>query len=78
MTTDQKLTIEQAYRAMFYFLLHEYEMTKSDEIGGMLSSLSWEIWAEGSGPADPAAWSDWQNAVKKALSTDETAAPRQT
>ena len=35
----QKLTIEQAYRAMFYLLEQEYERTKADEIGGLLSCL---------------------------------------
>lgn len=70
----QKLTIEQAYRAMFYFLEREYELTKSDELGGMLGSLSWHIWKDG-GPADPAAWQDWQDAVRKAMSIDENASP---
>ena len=72
---EQKLTIEQAYRAMFYFLEHEYEITKSDELGGMLSSLSWEIWAK-AGPADPGAWEEWLEAVQKALARSENAAPR--
>ncbi|KVC23683.1 hypothetical protein WI69_02390 [Burkholderia diffusa] len=70
--SEQKLTIEQAYRAMFYLLEHEYELTRSDELGGMLSSLSWQIWEGDQGPADPAAW---QDAVQKALTTNENAAP---
>jgi hypothetical protein len=70
MMNDQKLTIEQAYRAMFYFLEQEYGRTKADEIGGLLSSLSWEI-TGGHGPADPGAWGDWQDAVKKALTVDD-------
>lgn len=74
MMNEQKLTIEQAYRAMFYFLDQEYERTKADEIGGLLSSLSWEI-TQGHGPADPAAWQDWTDAVKKALSTDDNVSP---
>ncbi|RQU97116.1 hypothetical protein DF040_03840 [Burkholderia cenocepacia] len=73
--SEQKLTIEQAYRAMFYFLEHEYELTRSDELGGILSSLSWQIWEGDQGPADPAAWQDWQDAVQKALATNENAAP---
>lgn len=82
MMSDQKLTIEQAYRAMFYFLEHEYEyeyeyeLTKSDELGGMLGSLSWQIWEGGHGPADPGAWQDWQDAVKKALAVQDNVAPR--
>lgn len=65
-----KLTIEQAYRAMFYFLENEYNITRSDEIGGMLGSLSWNIWSNG-GTGDPAAWKEWQDAVRKALATEE-------
>lgn len=60
------LTATQAYCAMFYFLEQEYERTKSDDIAGLLSSLSWEI-TGGAGPADPGAWQDWMDAVKKAL-----------
>jgi hypothetical protein len=74
MMNEPTLTIEQAYRAMFYFLEHEYELTKADELGGLLGSLSWRIWAEG-GPADPGAWQDWQEAVGKALAREENAAP---
>jgi len=75
MMTEQKLTIEQAYRAMFYFIEREYELTKSDELGGMLGSLSWQVWEGGHGPADPGAWQDWQDAVMKALSVEDSAAP---
>jgi hypothetical protein len=73
--TVEKITVEQAYRAMFYFLEHEYELTKADELGGLLGSLSWEIFA-GGGPADSAAWTDWLDAVRKALGRHEDAAPR--
>lgn len=72
---ERKLTIEQAYRAMFYFLQNEYELTKSDELGGMLGSLSWAVWDGGQGPADPSAWQDWQDAVDKALASHENSAP---
>lgn len=72
--SEQKLTVEQAYRAMFYFLEHEYDLTKADELGGMLGSLSWEI-TGGHGPADPGAWSEWLEAVQKALARTENAAP---
>ena len=73
--SEQKLTVEQAYRAMFYFLEQEYERTKMDEIGGLLSSLSWEI-TQGEGPADPGAWQDWKEAVQKALAISDNASPR--
>ncbi|WP_368931839.1 hypothetical protein [Achromobacter xylosoxidans] len=70
MMKEQVLTVEEAYRAMFYFLEGEYELTKSDELGGILGSLSWHIWTDGR-PADPAAWQDWETAVRKALSTND-------
>lgn len=63
---NKKLTLEQAFCAMFYFLEHEYILTKSDDIGAILGSLDWTIWSDSVGPADPAAWEDWLNAVKKA------------
>ncbi|MGO4153078.1 hypothetical protein [Cupriavidus sp. YAF13] len=72
--SDQYLTVEQAYRAMFYFLEHEYDLTKADEIGGLLSSLSWEI-TQRHGPADAAAWQDWRDAVRKALTISDNASP---
>lgn len=72
--SGNELTVEQAYRAMFYFLEREFELTGADEIGGLLSSLSWKIWDQG-GPADPAAWQDWLDAVDKARAAAENAAP---
>lgn len=75
MMQERILNIEQAYRAMFYFLEREYERTGADEIGGLLSSLSWEI-TQGNGPGDPGAWEDWRWAVKKALSVNDNASPK--
>ncbi len=66
MENDKILTLEQAFCAMFYFLEHEYELTKSDEIAIILSSLDWTVLSDNSGPPDPAAWDDWLEAVKKA------------
>jgi len=67
--TEQRLrlTIDQAYAAMYRFLEHEYEMTGSDEIGGLLSSLS--LLEEG-GTADPATWNDWLQAINIVLNGD--------
>ncbi|CAI2460115.1 hypothetical protein [Serratia liquefaciens] len=62
---NNMLTVEQAYKAMFYFLEHQYELTKSDEIGGLLGSMDWTIWADSSKSADPAMWEDWLAAVKR-------------
>jgi len=63
-----KLTLQEAYAAMYKYLEHEYEMTGSDEIGGMLGSMS--LLEDGS-TADPAVWSDWMQAVEKILSGDD-------
>ena len=59
-----KLNLQEAYVAMYKFLENEYEMTGSDEIGGMLGGMSL---LEDGGTADPAAWSDWIQAVEKAV-----------
>ncbi|WP_081608097.1 hypothetical protein [Metapseudomonas furukawaii] len=66
MENNKVLTLEQAFCAMFYFLEHEYALTKSEDIAIMLSSLDWTVLADNSGPPDPAAWEDWLDAVKKA------------
>ncbi|WP_082928483.1 hypothetical protein [Cupriavidus gilardii] len=71
---QKKLSVEQAYRAMFYFLEKEYERTGADEIGGLLSSLAWTI-TEGRGPADLGAWQDWRDAVERVLMTEGNASP---
>ena len=63
---EVELTAKQAYRAMLNFLEQEYERTKSDDIAGLLSSLSWEITGD-AGPAGTGAWQDWMDAVKKAI-----------
>jgi len=62
---DEKLTLKQAFYAMFYFIENEYKLTKSDDMGALLGSLDWTIWND-SGPADPAVWDDWIGAVEKA------------
>ena len=74
MTQEPRLTFEQAYRAMYYFLENEYRLTKSDELGGILSSLSWHIWQDRS-PGDPAAWEEWLDAVNTAITTDDPVLP---
>ncbi len=56
------LTKIEAYLAMYSFLEHEYEMTNSDDIGGLLGGMS--LLQEG-GTADPAAMQDWEEAIKK-------------
>ena len=58
------MTNQQAYAAMFRFLEQLYQHTKSDELGGILGSLS--VLADGS-PADPAVLRDWNDAVEYAM-----------
>ena len=58
------MTDKQAYAAMFRFLQQMYERTKSDELGGILGSMS--LLGDGS-PADPAVLHDWAEAVEYAL-----------
>ncbi len=72
---DDKMTIEEAYRAMFLFLEKEWELTgKPDELGSLLGSLST---LEDGLPVDPANWAQWLEAVKAAReSTAEATALR--
>lgn len=56
-----ELTKKEAYLAMYSFLVHEYQVTKSDDIGALLGGMS--LLQDG-GTADPAAWADWENAIE--------------
>jgi hypothetical protein len=59
------LSEHEAYAAMFAFLETHYWLTKSDELGALLGSMS--LLGDG-GPADPAVWEDWMKAIKEAKS----------
>jgi hypothetical protein len=59
---NKKLTVLEAYKAMFYFLENLYKLTKSDDLGGVLGSM---MLLEDESTADPAYWDDWLNAIKK-------------
>jgi hypothetical protein len=61
---DKKLTVEQAYRAMLVFLENEYQLTKSNDLGGLLGGYQF---AEPGKTMDPAAWYDWEEAVDQVL-----------
>lgn len=63
MTANDQITVKTAYAAMYSYLERLYKMTKADELGGMLGSMS--LLPDGQ-PADPAAWSDWLLAVEEA------------
>ncbi len=58
------MTDNQAYAAMFRFLEEYWKRGKSDDIGGLLSSMS--MLQDGS-TADPAIANDWRQAVDFAL-----------
>lgn len=62
-----RLTPRQAYLCMFEFLRMYYERGHSDEIGGLLGSLS--LLPDGQ-PADAAQAADWAKAVSTVLAAD--------
>ena len=62
----------EAYQAMFFFLENLYALTNDDGLGGFLGSMA--LLSDGC-PADPAYWSDWENAVKKAVSPSSPTKP---
>lgn len=55
-------TQKEAYLSMFAFLERYYELTKSDDIGSLLGSMS--LLQDGE-TADPAIWNDWLEAIEK-------------
>lgn len=59
----EKITIKQAYEAMFLYLNKLYDRTKSDDLAGFLSSMSL---LEDGAPADSAVWNDWLESVGRA------------
>ena len=61
------LTSQQAYLAMYAFLVEEFRLTGSGELGGLLGGMS--LLADG-GTADPAVLEQWDSAVKLALAGD--------
>jgi len=67
------LTSQQAYLAMFAFLVEEYKLTGSGEIGGLLGGVS--LLANGA-PADSAVLEQWDLAVQLALAGDVDAGLR--
>ena len=60
----EQITIKQAYLAMYHFLDALYERTNSDDLAGFLGGF--RLLKDGM-PADPAAWEDWLQAVKKVI-----------
>ena len=65
---ENKLSYQEAFTAMQFFLEKYYEETSSDDIGCLLGEISMNIWSDGS-TGDPAAWSEWLQAINKVLKT---------
>ena len=60
----QHLTQEQAYLAMYAFLAKQFSLG-CDELGDILGSMS--VLPDGR-PANPALFTDWQEAISAAIS----------
>jgi hypothetical protein len=54
------MTIREAYMYMLGILSCYYEITRDDELGEVLGGI--DLYSD-SRPADPAAWTDWEEAV---------------
>jgi hypothetical protein len=67
MGEQDRISVRDAYRAMFCFLEAYFERTKADEITVLLGSLDL---AEDGGPMDLAMWQDWLTAVQGAIPRD--------
>jgi hypothetical protein len=66
---EQRLNPQQAYLCMFEFLRRYYERGPTDEVGGLLGSLS--LLPDGQ-PADPAYARDWAEVVAAVLAAEAT------
>ena len=62
MTESDKITVREAYAAAYRYLQRYYELTGAGEVGALLGSMS--LLPDGA-TADPAAWSDWVQAVEE-------------
>ena len=68
--SEPHLSAKQAYVAMYAYLEKLYENTKADYLGGLLGGMS--LLGDGT-TADPAAWTDWLEAVDSVRRGDATA-----
>lgn len=62
--SETKITKEQAFLAMYAFLDEYYQATKSDDVGGLLGSMS--LLSDGCS-ADPAIQQEWEEAIQKVM-----------
>ncbi|QRK10625.1 hypothetical protein JQX13_11370 [Archangium violaceum] len=60
---EDKITIKEAYVAMYAYLERLYDMTGSNDLGGFLGSMS--LLEDGT-PAEPGVWNEWMRAVQQA------------
>ena len=63
-----KMKIKEGYEAMIYFLTNWYAITKSDDIGEILSLM--ESLEDGK-PADSIMWDYWEEAIEKVRKNGE-------
>ena len=64
---ELKLSIREAYLAMYAYLERLYDETEADYLGGLLGGMSL---LEDELTADPAAWQGWIDAVDKVRRDD--------
>lgn len=64
-----KITIKEAYYAMFYLLDKYYDEKQNDDLGAILGSMNPTIFSDDM-PADAALWSEWIAIVKKIVSCE--------
>ena len=65
MKSDKRLSLREAYAAMYVYLEHLYGRSSSSDLAGFLGSMA--LLDDGQ-PADPAVWPDWTRAVDEVLS----------
>ncbi len=58
----KSLTPHQAFKAMYLYLHNLYELTGSEDLAGLLGSMSL---LEDGMPVDSACWEDWIDAIEK-------------
>jgi hypothetical protein len=67
-SVEEKIDVQQAYAAMFYFIETYYNRGPNDELAMMLGSMA--LWSDGR-PGDNALWNDWLNAIERARTDRE-------
>ena len=60
---DDRITITEAYKAMYLYLENLYKLTGSDDLAGFLGSMS--MLKDGK-PVEETVWEDWLEAIDQA------------